>query len=139
MGLPALTFPPLYPLPPGVTHLSSIAGDVYRLMENAVDLRQKGRQPMAMNFKIFQLKSKNSVHLTLDGDFDGSSAHELINTLKSCGPDVDQIFINTNRLKSVHPFGQVVFFRNLSGVCGPSRNLVFIGDHGRRLSRPWIQ
>lgn len=93
---------------------------------------------MAMNFKIFQLKSKNSVHLTLDGDFDGTSAHELINTLKSCGPDVDQVFINTNRLKSIHPFGQVVLFRNLSSVSGRSRNLVFIGDHGRRLSRPWI-
>ena len=94
---------------------------------------------MAINFKMFQLKSKNSVHITLDGDFDGTSAHELINALKSCGPDVNQVFINTNGLKSVHPFGQVVLQRNLSGLCGSGRNVVFIGDHGRRLSRPWIQ
>lgn len=94
---------------------------------------------MATNFKIFQLKSKNSVHLTLDGDFDGTSAYELINALRSCGPEVDQVFINTNGLRSVHPFGQVVLFRNLSGLTGGCRNLVFIGDHGRRLSRPWIQ
>ena len=93
---------------------------------------------MAMNFKIIQLKRKNGIHLTLDGDFDGTSAHELINTLKSCGRHVDKVIIDTNGLKSVHPFGQVVLHRNLSGLCGRCRNLVFSGDHGRRLSRPWI-
>ena len=94
---------------------------------------------MAMNFKIFQIKSRNRVHLTLDGDFDGTSAHELVNTLRSYGPDVEKVFINTNRLKSVHPFGQVVFHRNLSSLVGRCKNLVFVGDHGRRLARPRIQ
>jgi hypothetical protein len=94
---------------------------------------------MAMNFKIFQLKSKNSVHLTLDGDFDGTSAHELINMLKSYGPDIDQVFINTNGIKTVHPFGQVVLYRNLPALSSHRRSLVFIGNHRRRLSRPWIQ
>jgi hypothetical protein len=36
---------------------------------------------MASNFQIFTFKTKNSLHLKLDGDFDGNSAHELINTL----------------------------------------------------------
>ncbi|XPS82795.1 hypothetical protein Dvar_08130 [Desulfosarcina variabilis str. Montpellier] len=94
---------------------------------------------MAMNFKIFQLKSKYSVHLSLNGDFDGSSAHELINTLQSYGAEVHQVFINTNGLTSVHPFGQVVLYRNLPVMRGGSQNLVFLGDHRRRLSRPWIQ
>jgi hypothetical protein len=92
-----------------------------------------------MNFKIFQLKSKNSVHLTLDGDFDGTSAHELINILKSYGPDIDQVFINTNGIRTVHPFGQVVLYRNLPDLSGLRRSLVFIGNHRRRLSRPWLQ
>ena len=94
---------------------------------------------MAMNFKIFHLKRSHSVHLNLDGDFDGTSAHELINALKSCGPDVHQVFINTNGLKSVHPFGQVVLYRNLAGIHVHGRNLVFIGNHRRRLSRPWVR
>jgi len=96
---------------------------------------------MAMNFKIAQRKSsvRNSVHLTLDGDFDGTSAHELINAVKICGRKVDRVFIDTNGLTSIHPFGQVVLQRNLSGLCGRSRNLVFLGDHGQRLSRPWRQ
>jgi hypothetical protein len=90
---------------------------------------------MAVNFRISQLKCKNSVHLSLNGDFDGSSAHELINTLKSYGSDVDQIFINTDGLKKIHPFGRIVLSHNLSGVEG---SLVFLGNHGRRLTRPWI-
>ena len=94
---------------------------------------------MSMNFHIFQLKHKHSVHLTLDGEFDGTSAYELINMLKSYGDNVEQVFINTNGLTSIHPFGQVVLYRNLSSACGGCKNLVFIGNHGRRLSRPWIQ
>jgi hypothetical protein len=123
----------------GVTRLASLTGIFFWQTDGTAVRRWEGRQPMAMNFKIFQLKSKNSVHLTLDGDFDGTSAHELVNTLKSYGPDVEQVFINTNGLRSIHPFGQVVLRRNLSGLYGRRRNLVFIGDHGRRLSRPWIQ
>jgi anti-anti-sigma regulatory factor len=94
---------------------------------------------MAMNFRIFQLKGRNSIHLTLNGDFDGTSAHELINMLKSYGSEVNQVFINTNGLTSVHPFGQVVIYRNLSILQSSRRNLVFIGNHRRRISRPWIQ
>ncbi len=94
---------------------------------------------MAMNFKIFQFKNRNSVHISLNGDFDGTSAHELINTLKSYDTDIHQVFINTNGLTSIHPFGQVVLYRNLPIMRNNTRNLVFIGNHSRRLSRPWIQ
>ena len=96
---------------------------------------------MAVNFKIIQRKSniKNRVYLSLDGDFDGTSAHELINAVKLCGRGVDQVFIDTNGLRSVHPFGRVVLQRNLAGLCGRRCNLVFLGDHGQRLSRPWLQ
>jgi hypothetical protein len=40
---------------------------------------------MASNFKIFSLETRDSLHLKLDGDFDGNSAHELLNTLKKYG------------------------------------------------------
>ena len=94
---------------------------------------------MAINFKIFQHKTKDSVHLTLNGDFDGTSAHELINKLKSYDTDVYQVFINTNGLTSVHPFGQVVLHRNLPAMRHRSRSLVFLGDHRRRLTKPWVR
>lgn len=94
---------------------------------------------MAVNFKIFQLKTKASVHLSLDGDFDGSSAYELINTIKSYGSDVETVYVNTNGLRSIHPFGQAVLYRNLSALRGRFRSVMFIGNQGRQLSQPWIQ
>ena len=94
---------------------------------------------MAVNFRILQFKNTNSVHLSLNGDFDGSSAHELINTLESYDSDVHQVFINTNGLTSVHPFGQVVLYRKLPVVRKGGRNLVFLGDHRRSFARPWIK
>ncbi len=93
---------------------------------------------MAMNFRIFQFKNMNSVHITLNGEFDGTSAHELINALESCDPDVHQVFINTNGLTSIDPFGQAVLYRNLPVIKKGARSLVFLGDYRRRLSRPWI-
>jgi anti-anti-sigma regulatory factor len=91
---------------------------------------------MAINFQIYQRKTKDSVHLTLNGDFDGTSAHELINKLKTYDTAVHQVFINTNGLTSVHPFGQVVLYRNLPAMRHRSRSLVFLGDHRGRFSKP---
>lgn len=36
---------------------------------------------MASNFQIFSYKIKDSLHLNLNGDFDGNSGYELINIL----------------------------------------------------------
>lgn len=83
---------------------------------------------MASNFNIYSFKAKDSLHLKLTGDFDGTSAHELINTLTDRGKGIFNIFIDTNDLKSVHPFGVKVFQKNL-GLCRiPFQNLVFIGS-----------
>jgi hypothetical protein len=38
---------------------------------------------MASNFRIYCHQNKDNLHLKLMGDFDGSSAYELINTLKN--------------------------------------------------------
>ena len=40
---------------------------------------------MASNFQIYSFKTRDSLHLKLAGDFDGSSAYELINTLTEHG------------------------------------------------------
>ena len=40
---------------------------------------------MASNFRLFLHETGDSLHLKLYGDFDGSSAHELINALKKNG------------------------------------------------------
>lgn len=82
---------------------------------------------MASNFKIYAIKTRDSLHLKLTGDFDGSSAHELINSLTEHAKNFYEVFIDTNDLKSIHPFGIEVFQKNLGFSKNPFRNLVFIG------------
>jgi hypothetical protein len=87
------------------------------------------RLRMAENFQIYCFKNRDSLHLKLSGDFDGSSAYELINTLLTHGKGFYEIFIDTNDLKSIHPFGRDVFQKNLSSSNKLYRNLVFIGKN----------
>ena len=82
---------------------------------------------MASNFHIYSFKTRDSLHLKLAGDFDGSSAYELINTLTEHGKGFYEIFIDTSELKTIHPFGKDVFQKNLSNSNKLFRNLVFIG------------
>ncbi len=88
---------------------------------------------MASNFKISLNKNNDSLHLNLMGDFDGSSAFELINTLKKHNGNGAKIFINTGGLSSLHPFGLDVFQKN----CTPNkscRDLIFIGKHATEIA-----
>ena len=82
---------------------------------------------MESNFQIFTFKTKDSLHLKLDGDFDGSSAHELINTLTKLGTGFWDIFIYTNNLKLIHPFGRDVFQKNLSSIKKQLKKIFIIG------------
>jgi len=88
---------------------------------------------VASNFQIYSFKTRDSLHLKLAGDFDGSSAYELINTLTEHGKDFYEIFIDTNDLKTIHPFGKDVFQKNLSNSNKLYRNLVFIGKNGHEI------
>jgi hypothetical protein len=69
---------------------------------------------MADNFKILIHRNDDNVHMKLSGDFDKSSAYELLNHLRKCCPKFATIFIHTDCLKRVIPFGLGVFRHNLS-------------------------
>jgi hypothetical protein len=84
---------------------------------------------MASSFKILTHKQRCCLHLELAGEFDGSSAMELINLLKKNGRQYNKIIVNTDRLKSIHPFGQEVFLGSLSGLNGIRKRLSFTGEH----------
>ena len=84
---------------------------------------------MALNFQIFRHRTRDSLHLKLDGDFDGNSAHELINALIEHGNGSHQIFIDTNNLKNIYPFGIDVFQKNFVKFNKKFSNLTFIGEN----------
>ncbi|MFO7970297.1 MAG: hypothetical protein R6U40_00950 [Desulfobacterales bacterium] len=88
---------------------------------------------MALNFKIICHKNSKNLHLKLMGDFDGSSAYELINTLKKYNGNARKVFVDTCSLLSVHPFGLDVFQKNCA-VKKLSRTLTFTGEYGDRLA-----
>ncbi len=84
---------------------------------------------MASNFRIYRHRTRGSLHLKLDGDFDGNSAHELVNALTEDGTGFDQIFIDTNDLKTIYPFGRNVFQKNLGRFNKKWNRLIFIGEN----------
>jgi len=88
---------------------------------------------VASNFQIYSFKTRDSLHLKLAGDFDGSSAYELINTLTEHGKGLFEIFVDTNELTIIHPFGKDVLQKSLRSSNKLYRNLVFIGKNGHEL------
>jgi hypothetical protein len=88
---------------------------------------------MASNFKIYSFKTSDSIHLKLTGDFDGSSAHELINTIADYGKGLYEIFINTHDLKSIHPYGKEVLQKRFGALKKQFHGINFIGRNGHAI------
>jgi hypothetical protein len=85
---------------------------------------------MAPNFQISSVKTRDSLHLKLTGDFDGNSAYELINTLTEYGKHFYEIYIDTNELKIIHPFGKDLFQKKLNVIQKQFHSITFIGRNG---------
>jgi hypothetical protein len=83
---------------------------------------------------MFSYKTKDSLHLKLTGDFDGTSAYELFDTLKEYDSLFYQIFIDTSDLKTIHPFGREVFQKKLGTFKQKFNNFIFIGENGHQIT-----
>ena len=94
----------------------------------------KGSVPVASNFQFFPHRTKNSLHMKLYGDFDEISALELLNALTDHGNGTHQIFIDTNDLRTIHPYGQEMFQKNISILNRQFINLTFIGNNKHSIS-----
>jgi hypothetical protein len=84
---------------------------------------------MANNFKISSHRTESNLHLNLTGDFDGSSALELLNMLEENLDDTARVSINTSNLKKIHPFGRQVFNHNFSKFKHHRICVKFIGNN----------
>jgi phosphatidylserine/phosphatidylglycerophosphate/cardiolipin synthase-like enzyme len=91
---------------------------------------------MASNFKILLDRSEDRIHLKLYGDFDGSSAHELLNILKNNSHDLLKIYIHTDDLKHIYPFGLNTFLKSFSILNGCADKIVFTGKKAPDLTSP---
>jgi hypothetical protein len=84
---------------------------------------------MASNFRISTHRNSESLHLKLVGDFDGSSAFELINVLKKNWNGAYRVFIHTECLRDIYPFGRDTFQQNLSDLKGHPMRIFFTGEN----------
>ena len=96
----------------------------------------RASQLMASNFQITYNRLEGSIHLKLYGDFDGSSAHELLNLIKDKSKDKLRIYIHTDGLKHTHPFGLNTFLKGFRIIKGCTDRVVFTGKKAHDLSLP---
>jgi len=85
-------------------------------------------------FKILIDQNGVDLHLKLSGDFDGSSAHQVLNILKQYCDRCAKIIIHTNYLKHIIPFGRGVFLSNLHFLKAETVQLIFTGKGASQLS-----
>jgi hypothetical protein len=89
---------------------------------------------MASNFGITIDRNSDGFGLKLAGDFDATSAYELIHTMKKLPENTVKIAIHTNGLKNTYPFGLDVFHRAMRSLSGQSTKIVFKGNKASQLS-----
>jgi anti-anti-sigma regulatory factor len=90
---------------------------------------------MATNFRITVHQNSDNLHLRLDGDFDGSSAHLLLNTIEKRCRFASKAFIHTNGLRQIDPFGSSVFRSHMCEL-KPCKHMLlkFTGEHAEALA-----
>lgn len=76
------------------------------------------------------------MHLKLTGDFDGSSACQLLEFLNTRANGVYSIVIHTSLLKNIYPFGRNIFRQNLGNLDGNSHRpqILFTGENASLLA-----
>jgi hypothetical protein len=89
---------------------------------------------MAQNFKISIHRTFDNLYIRLMGDFDGSSAWELINAIRENLNNFKFIQIDTSKLKKVYPFGREVFKSNLLNLTGERIRIQFSGSNASRIA-----
>jgi hypothetical protein len=94
------------------------------------------RKPMGTTFKISFNRNKANLNLKLTGIFDGSSAYELVNTLKENYPKVGKIVVHTCGLGYIHPFGLDVFHQKWAELKKVSPMITFTGKHRYKIAPP---
>ena len=89
---------------------------------------------MASNFGITIDKKSSGFGLRLEGDFDATSAYELIYAIKKLSEEPVKVSICTNDLKNLHLFGLQVFHSFMKSLNGQLTNIVFTGNNASKLS-----
>jgi hypothetical protein len=89
---------------------------------------------MAANFRVVVHRNSDSLHLRLEGNFDGNSAQQVLHMLAESGFGAKRIFIHTNGIREIDPFGKAIFQENLNTSKKNLAELIFTGDKGPEIA-----
>lgn len=89
---------------------------------------------MASNFRISMHRNSDNLHMKLLGDFDGTSAWQLINVLKKNTGGVYRVIIHTSSLKNICPFGRDTFRQNLLELKSIPAHVMFTGENASQIA-----
>ncbi|MFP4531678.1 MAG: hypothetical protein ACLFNS_03240 [Desulfobacterales bacterium] len=92
---------------------------------------------MAENFRITSRREGDKLYFELWGDFDGISAMELIYTLKDKASMARKIYVETDGIRRVLPFGKNVFQTHFNLSPPLTRKVIFIGNNWQRIAPSW--
>ena len=85
---------------------------------------------MANNFRVHSKKNhKQFLALQLFGDFDGTSACELIDILDDIASKEEKVAIDTDGLKTVDAFGLDVFLPGMNRLTRKLMDIEVTGKH----------
>ena len=68
------------------------------------------------------------------GDFDGSSAWQLLRLIKKSSSGFQRVFIHTSCLEYIDPFGRNTFHQILSELKIEQTRLFFTGEHASQIA-----
>lgn len=89
---------------------------------------------MSTNFQVTFKRHNGNLHVHPRGDFDGSSASELIRLLGRKYDGNGEVVIDTSQLRKVFPFGSSTFQGKVKESRIPPNRLSFKGEKGHDLA-----
>ncbi|MDP3285032.1 MAG: hypothetical protein Q8M56_11450 [Desulfobacterales bacterium] len=92
---------------------------------------------MASNFGISVYRNNKILQLKLSGDFDGSSALQLLSLMRNCLKETGKTFIHTDFISRIEPFGLNIFRYNLGSLAKHPMQFVFTGEKAPSLVETW--
>lgn len=92
---------------------------------------------MALNFKMRLDRQNENLCLELKGDFDGSSAMQLLFALRHHMRGAGKVIVETDTLSCLETFGLNVFHYNLGDLRRVSKRIVFTGKYAQTFTELW--
>lgn len=89
---------------------------------------------MSRNFQVEFKKSNGNLHVHPSGDLGGSSAWELVNLLHEQYEGRGRVYIDTDDLRNMCPFGCNTFQCRLNRQHLPFERIYFKGDKGAAMA-----